>query len=93
MHGGVITCCGFSNDGRYVVTGSDLDFMIKVWDVASGEMVHEIKGSSHRLLYHIMFRTRSDCFYRRCSLIVNDKLKPSLVQISKASQKLMLPIL
>ena len=45
MHEGVITCCDFSHDGKYIVTGSDLDFKIRLWDSHSGELIKIIAGT------------------------------------------------
>ena len=43
---GIATSCNFSHDGRLVVSGSDLDHSVKVWDANSGQIVAESKGMS-----------------------------------------------
>ena len=43
---GIVTCCNISHNGKMAVTGSDLDHSVKVWDVASGEVIAETKGWS-----------------------------------------------
>lgn len=39
-----MTDCNFSHDGKLVVSCSDLDRSIKLWDATSGKMVKEIVG-------------------------------------------------
>jgi len=41
---GVITCIKYSSDGRYIASGSDKDFKVKVWDVQSGKLVGTLSG-------------------------------------------------
>ena len=43
-HGGIVTCCDFSRDGKLVVSGSDLDHTIKIWDANTGEELQVISG-------------------------------------------------
>lgn len=41
-----MTDCNLSNDGRLVVSSSDIDHSVKLWDCVTGKMVKEIKGTS-----------------------------------------------
>ena len=43
-HTGRVTNGALSSDGRWVVTSSD-DATARVWDVASGVLLHELKGT------------------------------------------------
>ena len=43
-HGGIVTCCNYSHDGQFVVSASDLDNIVRIWDAHNGHIVHEIKG-------------------------------------------------
>ena len=45
-HGGVVTSCNFSYDGRLAVTGSDLDNTVRIFDVHNGSVIHEITGKA-----------------------------------------------
>lgn len=38
-HDGIATTCDFSCDGKLLVTGSDLDFCVKIWNVADGKLI------------------------------------------------------
>ena len=49
-HGGIVTCCEYSHDGHYIVTGSDLDFAVRIWDAHDGTLIHDIKGESKSCL-------------------------------------------
>jgi WD40 repeat protein len=42
-HGGMILGCDFSHSGHLVVTSSDLDFTVRVWDSHNGTLVQELK--------------------------------------------------
>ncbi|XP_006819827.2 WD repeat-containing protein 88-like [Saccoglossus kowalevskii] len=45
-HDGIVTCCKFSNNGKYVVSGSDLDYALNVWNAKDGSLIH------HRTNHH-----------------------------------------
>lgn len=42
-HDGIITSCNFSCDGKYVISGGDLDFSVSVWDAKEGELIAKLK--------------------------------------------------
>ncbi|KAJ8303369.1 hypothetical protein KUTeg_019765 [Tegillarca granosa] len=42
QHAGVVTCCKFSHDGSMMISGSDLDNTLKVWDTNTGELIHNV---------------------------------------------------
>ncbi|XP_033754028.1 WD repeat-containing protein 88-like [Pecten maximus] len=42
-HAGIVTSCKFSHDGKMVVSGSDLDNTLKIWDANSGELIYNIE--------------------------------------------------
>jgi len=43
-HGGIVTCGSWSHDDKFIVTGSDLDLAIRIWDSQTGVLVQTIKG-------------------------------------------------
>lgn len=44
-HEYLLSSCAFSNnDSKYVVSVSDVDFFVKIWDVHTGHLVMNIKG-------------------------------------------------
>ncbi|KAK2162040.1 hypothetical protein NP493_1544g00031 [Ridgeia piscesae] len=43
-HGGIVTCCNFSADGKLIISGSDLENVVRIWDAHSGHLIHKIKG-------------------------------------------------
>lgn len=43
-HAGIVTSCNFSHDERLIVSGSDLDNTVKIWDANTGELIHNIDG-------------------------------------------------
>ena len=45
-HDGMVTCCNFSQDGKYVVSGSDFDNALIVWDAFSGESIAHVESKS-----------------------------------------------
>ena len=44
-HGGAVLACGFSPDGRLLVSGSD-DGTLKLWEVRSGKCLRTLEGHS-----------------------------------------------
>ena len=42
-HNGIITSCNFSCDGKFIVSGGDLDFSVSVWDAKEGELIRKLK--------------------------------------------------
>ena len=42
----MVTCCNFSQDGKYVVSGSDFDNALIVWDAFSGESIAHVESKS-----------------------------------------------
>ena len=49
-HTGVINSATFSPDGRYVLTASN-DQCIRVWDVATGEMIRTLEGHTDEIFF------------------------------------------
>src|SRR5262245_8356490 len=47
-HSGSIQSAVFSNDGKFVISGSD-DYTLKLWDVASGRLIRTMAGHSSRV--------------------------------------------
>lgn len=43
-HGGIVTCGNWSHDDKFILTGSDLDMAIRIWDSQTGALVQTIKG-------------------------------------------------
>ena len=48
-HRGIVTDCNFSHDSKLVVSCSDLDRSIKLWDASNGKMIKEIVGKQKPL--------------------------------------------
>jgi WD40 repeat protein len=42
-HTDSVTCGGFTNDGKYLVTGSE-DMTVKTWDLKNNSLITTIKG-------------------------------------------------
>ena len=42
-HTDSVTCGGFTNDGKYLVTGSD-DMTVKAWDLKNNSLFNTIRG-------------------------------------------------
>ncbi|KAK3733986.1 hypothetical protein QZH41_009841 [Actinostola sp. cb2023] len=42
IHEGIVTACHFSSDGKYLVTGSDLDFATCIWDAREGTLIKKL---------------------------------------------------
>jgi len=47
-HMGTVDAVAFSPDGRMIVSGSEADHMVKVWDVVSGRVLRTFEGSYGR---------------------------------------------
>jgi len=48
--------CNFSHDGKLVVSGSDLDRTIKIWDATAGTLIKEIAGNeAHPSIFLLAF--------------------------------------
>ena len=60
QHGGMVTCCQFSLDGQLLVSGSDLDNTVKVWDVHTGELIQEIKDLHTSTITSCQFNPAGD---------------------------------
>ncbi|XP_064598911.1 WD repeat-containing protein 88-like [Liolophura sinensis] len=54
-HDGVLTCCDISHDGKLIVTGSDIDNCLKVWDTSSGETIHKLDDIHSRTITSCIF--------------------------------------
>ncbi|EDO40174.1 predicted protein, partial [Nematostella vectensis] len=39
---GIVTTCHFSSDGKYVVSGNDLDYAVCVWDARDGKLIKKL---------------------------------------------------
>jgi len=48
-HGKAVSCVAFSQDGRYIVSGS-FDNTLKLWSVESGQLVHTFEGHGKGVL-------------------------------------------
>lgn len=44
IHNGMVMSCDFSHSGQLVVSASDIDNTIRIWDSKSGCLVQELKG-------------------------------------------------
>ncbi|CAB4000058.1 WD repeat-containing 88-like [Paramuricea clavata] len=45
-HEGVLTSCNYSSDGKYIVSGGDMDFSISIWDAKDGVLIRKLKLTS-----------------------------------------------
>eukprot|EP00112_Aurelia_sp_Birch-Aquarium-sp1_P013051 Seg2754.6 transcript_id=Seg2754.6/GoldUCD/mRNA.D3Y31 product="WD repeat-containing protein 88" protein_id=Seg2754.6/GoldUCD/D3Y31 len=43
LHDGIVTTCDFSYDGKFLITGSDLENSVRIWDAYDGELIKELK--------------------------------------------------
>ncbi|XP_064640504.1 WD repeat-containing protein 88-like [Lineus longissimus] len=59
-HHGIVTCCDYSSDGGLIVTGSDLDFKVRVWDARSGKVVKEMKDLHKSTITSCQFSPMND---------------------------------
>ncbi len=64
-HKGIATCCRFSNDGQYIVTGSDLFNEIKMWDVSSGECTKALSGECFFCDTGLSIKYTSSCNFEK----------------------------
>lgn len=48
-HNGIITSCNFSCDGKFIVSGGDLDFSVSVWDAKEGELIRKLKHNTNTI--------------------------------------------
>lgn len=53
QHAGIVTCCRFSHDGKLVISGSDLDNTLKIWDANSGELLQNLQGWNDNLIIYV----------------------------------------
>ena len=44
MHEFLVTSVAFSPDGDFVVSASDIDLLVKVWDTHTGQLVDTIQS-------------------------------------------------
>ena len=50
LHDGIVTTCDFSYDGKFLITGSDLENSVRIWDAYDGELIKELKCKYDELL-------------------------------------------
>lgn len=54
-HAGIVTGCDLSTDGKLVVSASDLDNFIRIWDAQNGALIREIKGHHSSTITSLQF--------------------------------------
>lgn len=59
-HEGMVLGCKFSGDGSMVASGSDLDNCLKIWDVSSGEIIHNIPDLHKSSITSVLFAPDND---------------------------------
>ncbi|CAG2206880.1 WD repeat-containing protein 88-like [Mytilus edulis] len=59
-HAGIVTSCNFSHDGKYVVSGSDLDNTVKIWDSNTGDLIHNVDDIHTSTITKCMFAPGDD---------------------------------
>ena len=77
-----MTSCSFSHDGFYAVSGSDLDYSVKVWEVATGECIHNITGNdaSKKIFFYN--------FYSNIDMLIQFVQKINMIFSSSHSSKI-----
>ena len=60
MHNGIVTTCDVSHDGKYVVSGSDLDSAVSIWDARDGQLIKKLLGTEFCICY-ILYVQPKDC--------------------------------
>lgn len=60
LHAGIVTSCRFSHDGKYVVSCSDLDNTVKVWDANTGDVIHNVDDIHTSTITKCMFSPGDD---------------------------------
>ncbi|XP_028392577.1 WD repeat-containing protein 88-like [Dendronephthya gigantea] len=48
-HEGVITSCNYSNDGKYIVSGGDMEYSISIWDAKDGVLIKKLKYNTNTI--------------------------------------------
>lgn len=59
-HAGIVTCCRFSHDGKLVISGSDLDNTLKIWDANSGELLQNLQDMHESTITSCVFAPADD---------------------------------
>jgi WD40 repeat protein len=44
-HDDLVTCCNISHDNSIIATGSDVDHILRLWDMRSGSIICSIEGT------------------------------------------------
>ncbi|KAL4235037.1 WD repeat-containing protein 88 [Mactra antiquata] len=59
-HNGMVMTCKVSSDGKLAASGSDLDYCLKVWDVHTGEVIHNIPDHHDSTITSVIFAPDND---------------------------------
>lgn len=54
-HRGIITSCAFSHDGKKMVSASDLDRTMTVWDANTGQLIHQVSDLHKSTITQCLF--------------------------------------
>ncbi len=51
QHGGTVWSIAFTPDSKLVATGADNDHSVKIWDVATGKLLDELKDARYPVAF------------------------------------------